>query len=421
MKKRLFVLLACLFVVNIGFGITLPVLPFYTERLALAEGASRNSVGLHVGLLTSIYALMQLLFAPIWGRLSDRVGRKPLLLLGITGYAIAQVLFGLASNLWLLYVARIVGGILSSATLPAAAAYVADETAAENRNRGMAWLGTAASLGVVVGPALGGTLAGRDWHISARFGHFVVDGFSVPFFAAAVLALLTLFIAIKWLPESLVAQTIATTEETVKLSWRELGARLRPLLVLAFIGQFGLALFEAIFALYAIARFNYGPAEVGAIFIVCGSVMAIFQTVVVGYFTVRVAEIYQIAAGFVLMGSSLALLATVQSTVLVFALVGVMAFGMALIAPNLSALISKRTNALNTGAALGVQSVANNLGQVGGPILGGALFAWSVGMPFFLTGVLLLATGLVIVWKSVSSAVPEALRGPAGRNKENPL
>ena len=123
MKKRLFVLLACLFVVNIGFGITLPVLPFYTERLALAEGASRNSVGLHVGLLTSIYALMQLLFAPIWGRLSDRVGRKPLLLLGITGYAIAQVLFGLASNLWLLYVARIVGGILSSATLPAAAAY----------------------------------------------------------------------------------------------------------------------------------------------------------------------------------------------------------------------------------------------------------------------------------------------------------
>ena len=421
MKKRLFVLLACLFVVNIGFGITLPVLPFYTERLALAEGASRNSVGLHVGLLTSIYALMQLIFAPIWGRLSDRVGRKPLLLLGIAGYAIAQVLFGVASNLWLLYAARIVGGILSSATLPAAAAYVADETAAENRNRGMAWLGTAASLGVVVGPALGGTLARRDWHYSAQFGHFVVDGFSVPFFAAAVMALLTLFIAIKWLPESLVAQTIATTGETVKLSWRELGTRLRPLLVLAFIGQFGLALFEAIFALYAIARFNYGPAEVGAIFIVCGAVMAIFQTVVVGYFTVRVAEIYQIAAGFVLMGSSLALLATVQSMALVFALVGVMAFGMAMIAPNLSALISKRTNALNTGAALGAQSVANNLGQVGGPILGGALFAWSMGMPFFLTGLLLLATGVVIVWNSVSSAVPDALPGPARENKEKPL
>ena len=421
MKKRLFVLLACLFVVNIGFGITLPVLPFYTERLALAEGASRNSVGLHVGLLTSIYALMQLIFAPIWGRLSDRVGRKPLLLLGIAGYAIAQVLFGVASNLWLLYAARIVGGILSSATLPAAAAYVADETATENRNRGMAWLGTAASLGVVVGPALGGTLARRDWHYSAQFGHFVVDGFSVPFFAAAVMALLTLFIAIKWLPESLVAQTIATTGETVKLSWRELGTRLRPLLVLAFIGQFGLALFEAIFALYAIARFNYGPAEVGAIFIVCGAVMAIFQTVVVGYFTVRVAEIYQIAAGFVLMGSSLALLATVQSMALVFALVGVMAFGMAMIAPNLSALISKRTNALNTGAALGAQSVANNLGQVGGPILGGALFAWSMGMPFFLTGLLLLATGVVIVWNSVSSAVPDALPGPARENKEKPL
>jgi MFS transporter, DHA1 family, multidrug resistance protein len=421
MKKRLFVLLACLFVVNIGFGITLPVLPFYTERLALAEGASRSSVGLHVGLLTSIYPLMQLLFAPLWGRWSDRVGRKPLLLIGIAGYAIAQVLFGVASNLWLLYAARIVGGILSSATLPAAAAYVADQTSAEDRNRGMAWLGTAASLGVVVGPALGGTLAGRDWHISVQFGHFVIDGFSVPFFVAAALASLTLFIAIKWLPESLAAQSIATAGETGKLSWRELGTILRPLLILAFIGQFGLALFEAIFALYAIARFNYGPTEVGAIFIVCGAVMAIFQTVMVGYLTTRVAEIYQIAAGFLLMGASLALLVTVQSTVLIFALVGIMALGMAMIAPNLSALISKRTDTLNTGAALGVQGMANSLGQVGGPILGGAIFAWSIGMPFFLAGLLLLATGLVIVWNSVFSPVPNAFCGPARKNRENPL
>jgi multidrug resistance protein len=171
MKKRLFVLLACLFVVMIGFGITLPVLPFYVERLALAEGVSLQSVVIHVGLLTGVYALMQLIFAPLWGRWSDRVGRRPLILIGIAGYVIAQVLFGLATSLWLLYAARILGGILSSATLPASAAYVADLTTEKERSRGMAWLGTAVSLGVVVGPALGGLLSRRDWHFNRRIGH----------------------------------------------------------------------------------------------------------------------------------------------------------------------------------------------------------------------------------------------------------
>src|SRR5688572_16346585 len=158
MRNRLFVLLACLFVVMIGFGITLPVLPFYVERLALAEGVLRPSVVIHVGLLTGAYSLMQLVFAPLWGRWSDRIGRRPLILIGIAGYVVAQVMFGLSTSLWLLYAARIVGGILSSATLPVSAAYVVDMTTKGERSRGMAWLGTAASLGVVVGPALGGLL-----------------------------------------------------------------------------------------------------------------------------------------------------------------------------------------------------------------------------------------------------------------------
>ena len=396
MKKRLFVLLVCLFIVNIGFGITLPVLPFYTERLALAEGVSSASAAMHVGLLTGIYAFMQLIFAPLWGGLSDRVGRKPLLLLGIAGYSVAQVLFGIASNLWLLYIARIVGGILSSATLPAASAYVADRTNAKNRNRGMAWLGTAASLGVVVGPALGGTLARRDLHFSARFGHFAVDGFSVPFFAAAILAMATIPVAAKWIPESLSAQMGDPRNDNPVFPWRDVVRRLLGLLVLAYIGQFGLALFESIFALFASVRFNYGPVEVGAIFIVCGSVMGVFQTVIAGYLTERIAEIRQIAIGFVLMGTSLLFLAVARSTPAVFGLVGLMAFGMALIAPNLSALVSKRSEASNVGAALGVQSMANSLGQVGGPVLGAALFGLSAGIPFFLTGALLLATGLIV-------------------------
>ena len=184
MKKQLPVLLACLFVVMIGFGITLPVLPFYVERLALADGASRRQVVMHVGLLTGVYALMQLIFAPIWGRLSDRTGRRPLVLIGIGGYVLAQILFGLATSLSLLYAARILGGIMSSATLPVAAAYVSDSTTDEERGHGMAWFGTAVSLGFVVGPALGGMLTHRDLHFVLRYGHLTIDSFSVSFFAS---------------------------------------------------------------------------------------------------------------------------------------------------------------------------------------------------------------------------------------------
>lgn len=140
-SKQLFVLLACVFVAMIGLGITMPVLPFCVERLALAEGVSSQRVVIHVGLLTGVYALGQLLFAPVWGRWSDRAGRKPLILIGIAGYVIAQVLFGLATSLWLLYAARIVGGILSSATLPVSAAYVADMTTMRSAVEG--WRGWA--------------------------------------------------------------------------------------------------------------------------------------------------------------------------------------------------------------------------------------------------------------------------------------
>ena len=230
-SRRLFVLLACLFVIMIGFGITLPVLPFYVTRLAQAEGATQQAIVMHVALLTAAYPLGQLVFAPVWGLWSDRRGRRPLLLMGMAGYVIAQILFGLATSLWLLYAARILGGILSSATLPVSAAYVADATTDVERGRGMAWLGTATSLGFVVGPALGGILAQRDLHVTARYGHLMIDGFSIPFFAAAALGLVTLAAATRWLPESLLVH--APRFGGAEPDWQTLVRGLGPLLSLA--------------------------------------------------------------------------------------------------------------------------------------------------------------------------------------------
>ena len=405
-RKHLFVLLACLFVVMIGFGITLPVLPFYVERLALEAGAARQSVVLHVTLLTGVYSLMQLVFAPLWGRWSDRIGRRPLILVGIAGYVIAQVMFGLSTSLWLLYVARIAGGILSSATLPASAAYVVDMTTKEERGRGMAWLGTAASLGVVVGPALGGLLSRRNWHFSwSAIGHFKVDGFSTPFVAAALLGLLTLLAALRWLPESMPhtatqdANPAKDTSDTTKADWRMLLKTLSPLLALTLAGQFALTVFEGTFALFAQAKFAFGPADVGYVFVVCGVVMTVFQAGAVGFLAGKISEMVQIGAGFALMGTGSALLATAQTTFLVFAFVALLALGMAFIAPNLSALVSKRGGERQAGASLGLQNAANSLGQAGGPLLGGVLFLWQIDAPYLFSGAVLLALAVTIGWK----------------------
>ena len=372
----------------------MPVLPFYVERLGLVEGTSRQSVVLQVTLLTGVYSLMQLIFAPIWGRLSDRIGRRPLILIGIAGYVIAQVMFGLSTSLWLLYAARILGGVLSSATLPVSAAYVADLTTNEERGRGMAWLGTAVSLGFVVGPALGGLLSRTDLHLNLRFGHLLIDSFSIPFFAAALLGVLTLVAAVRWLPESLPAGLPSAQGAETKTDWSSLGT----LLGLALAAQFGLALFEATFALYAQAKFNYGPVAVGAVFVTCGLVMTIFQVGAVGFLSGRILEMYQVGAGFALMGVSLVGLVLARDPFAVFALVGLLALGTALISPNLAAMISKRGGNHRVGAALGVQNAANSLGQTAGPLLGGVLFIWQINAPYLLTGALLVTVALLIGW-----------------------
>jgi len=389
----------------IGFGITLPVLPFYVERLALRGGASRQSIVLQVSLLTGVYALMQFLFAPLWGRWSDRIGRRPLILVGVTGYIAAQVMFGLSTSLLLLYAARIVGGILSSATLPVSAAYVADMTTKEERSRGMAWLGTASSLGVVVGPAIGGSLSRRDWHFNWSAGHFRFDGFSTPFFAAALLGLVTLLAALRWLPESMQKTSPQAKSPAphavgkMKADWRMLVKTLFPLLALTLAGQFALTMFEATFALFAQAKFAFGPAEVGYVFVVCGLVMTIFQAGAVGFLAGKTSEMIQIGVGFALMGAGIVLLATAQTKLLIFSFVALLSLGMAFISPNLSALVSKRGGDQQAGASLGVQNAANSLGQVGGPLLGGVLFIWQTNAPYFFSGALLLALALAIGWK----------------------
>ncbi len=180
-RRALVLLFLTMFIVMVGFGVIMPILPFYAESM----GASATALGL----LFAVYSLIQFFFAPIWGQVSDRIGRKPPLLIGLLGFSVSFFLFGLATELWMLFAARILGGLLSAAVLPTVMAYIADTTDEEHRGGGMGILGAAMGMGVTFGPVIGGFLG----EISP----------ALPFFFAAGLAATVSAVMFFVLPESL--------------------------------------------------------------------------------------------------------------------------------------------------------------------------------------------------------------------------
>ena len=181
MNAKLGILFLTIFIDLLGFGLIIPALPFYAE----SYGASY----IVIGLLSASYSLMHFLFSPLWGRLSDRIGRRPVMLIGLAGSAVAFLMFGLAKSLFMLFAARLLSGILSSATLPTAQAYIADTTSVEDRAKGMGLIGAAFGLGFIFGPALGGVLT--------KYGY----GF--PALVASGLSTLNFIWAVWKLPETL--------------------------------------------------------------------------------------------------------------------------------------------------------------------------------------------------------------------------
>lgn len=380
------------FVAMVGYGITLTVLPYFTERIHGLRGIGSGTVTLHVALLTSVYALAQLVANPLAGRLADRVGRRPVLLAGLAGMAATQAVFGFASELWVLYVLRVVGGAATAGMLVASTAYVADATAEADRAGGMARYGTAMSLGLVAGPALGGMLSRPGLSLDLGVGR--LDGYSLPFLVAAVLAGAVFVAARQYLPDPSSGDP-ARARLRSALAAAPDRRTLRQLLGLVLASQFGLALFEGTFALYARNRLALGPAGVSVAFMVCGLVMGGVQIFAVRALAGIVRPILQVAAGLALMGAGIAALVATRNFAAVLILIGVFALGMAVVTPNLAALISTRSGP-GTGAALGLKSAAGNVGQFIGPLLGGLLLDWRPDSPFLLSGLVLGITGAAV-------------------------
>ncbi len=381
-KRRNELILAfTLTVVMLGYGMVIPIIPFYIEEM----GAG----GTELGLLVASYALMRLLFGPLWGSISDRLGRKPVLMLGVFGYAIAMFFFGLATQLWMMFAARILSGILSSATAPTTLAYISDSTSEEERGGGMGILGAAVGLGTVLGPGLGGLLSG--------------DSLATPFFIAAGLSLLAVALIGVLLPESL------PSEDRQPASWKFHGSRfhelrdvlsspLGALLILAFLVTCGITTFYGIFGLYALERFAYGPQEVGTMLMVMGLVSAVAQGGVSGPLTRRWGEARVIKASLLFSAVSYLFIMLADNYATLLLTIGFFILVTALMIPALTSLTSKVTT-MEQGLTMGLSNSFMSLGRIVGPLWGGFVFDLNLRFPFVSgAGILLAGFFMGLVW-----------------------
>ncbi|OBX23336.1 MULTISPECIES: MFS transporter [Bizionia] len=386
--NRIFLILLSLFVVMLGYGILLPTLPYYTERLALKDNLDTNLINFHIGLLTSIYPLFQLLFVVVWGKLSDKYGRKPIIICGLLGFVIMQVLTGLATSLTMLYIARIFGGIFTSSVIPVSNAYLSDITSNKQRTKIMAWSGVAISSGVIFGPVIGGFLSQTNIHIKFSIGLLHLDRFSVPFLFAALLGLIVLFVIMKWLKNTVRVHKTVTQKMSLRFTFSNYFIML---LTLSFVLQFVVTLFETVFSIYGKDELEFNSNQVAIGFMLCGSVMAVLQPIFANYGEKILSSKKQIALGLLISGLSLIAFPVFKNEFLVYVLISVFAAGAAMVTPNLLSAVSL-TSKENTGRNISIQSSTNSMGQILGPVLGTWLLAGGFYYPFIVSGTIVLMT-----------------------------
>lgn len=389
-KTSLALLAATLVIVMIGFGIAIPLMPYYITHFD-ASGSS-------MGLMMALYSLMQFIFAPFWGRVSDRVGRKPVLLLGIAGFAFSFTAQGLSQNLFQFIAIRALAGVISSATLPTAMAYIADTTTPENRARGVGMLGAAMGLGMIFGPMLGGFLTKvrpplPPWlaallQVTTDPSTGLQINLSIPFFVSALLALIAIPLVAALLPESLPperrTQQAAVGERRSTALWQALSGPSGFLFVLSFLLTFALANMETVLALYGQLVFAMGPAQVGLLMGAMGVLGVIQQGVVIGPLTRKIGEPRVIQLGLVAGIAGFAGLALAPTIVLYGVAAIVFNAGSALLQPSVTALISRRA-VTGQGATMGLNQSFQSLGRAVGPLWAG--FAFDIYSPLaFWTG-----------------------------------
>jgi DHA1 family tetracycline resistance protein-like MFS transporter len=389
----------------IGFGIVLPLLPYYGKTF----GAS----AVLVGALYSVYSFAQLIFSPMWGSYSDRVGRRPIMIISTIGSVIAYIIFGFAGSLLVLFLSRAVAGIMGG-NISTAQAYVADITNKENRSKGMGMIGAAFGIGFVIGPALATGLVSHGFHqfVASHglpvIGHWMdAHKYAVPGFFAAFLSFCSNMLVVFKLPETVdTSAKKAPVDRPVRNSvfsktfWKKLSNQtgsdargmLFPLLIAVFFLAFGQSSLYSAFPLFSRDNLGLSVEQIGIQFFYIGLIAALIQGGIVRQLVKYVREEYVFLAGCIIMPIGLGLIPLAGSIKMLSVYLGIMAVGFSLNQPTMLSLVSQEAGERNVGAIMGTSQGIQGLGRVIGPVWGGFLFGISDKLPFYLTAIIIAVT-----------------------------
>ena len=375
-NKEMWTLFLVVFMDLLGFGLILPLLPFIAERFGGNE--------FQIGLLAATYSFFQFIAAPILGKLSDKYGRKKLLIISQIGSGIGFLLLGFANSLTLLFISRIIDGI-TGGNISIAQAYVADITDKENRSKGMGIVGAAFGLGFIVGPAMGGLLSKYS--------------FSLPAFVATGMALLTALATFLFLEETVKTNKIKLKIREVfggqKDWYRIISEQGLMVLTLSFLAlNLAQGLMQGMFPLWAERSIGYGPENIGWFFAYIGILSIIIQLKVLPWFTKMIGEVSTLKLATVSRGLGLFAIPLVMDPKILVAVIPLFSLG-GMANPTLQALVSEKVDEKEYGKTLGVVQSSGSLGRILGPIIGGQLFfQFGAQVPFWLSASLMIAIAL---------------------------
>lgn len=357
--KRMWVIFLIVFINMLGFGIILPLLPYYVESFGAGP--------VTIGLLTAVYSLFQLLSAPILGELSDKFGRRPILLFSIGGTALSFGLLGFANSIPMLFLSRIIDGA-SGGNISTAQAYIADITSKEKRTQGIGFMMAALSLGMILGPAVGGLLS--------------VYGYAVPALAAGIIALIATILTFFFLPESVkVNGLVKTTIKRKKFfSFRDFyDALTHPevglFLTISFMMMFAFSLMQGTFALFSEHSLHLTAKDNGYIFAYLGLIGIIMQMFLLKQILKWISERKALVISITCMTIALTMIAFSANILLLFLAMTFLAFGNSVSGPVLAGLVSKKTPDNEQGNIAGMNQSVGSMARILGPVLGTFIYS----------------------------------------------
>lgn len=391
------VLFFVVFIDLVGFGIVIPLLPFFGEHFQASPDV--------VTLLLATYSITQLISAPVLGRLSDKYGRRPILLFSLLGSIITYVWLGFAETLMMLFIARAFNGFMAG-NIATAFAYIADITTPENRAKGMGVIGAAFGLGFIAGPAIGGILAGPD---AAN------PNFQLPALTAAALSTIAFLLAIVKLKESLSEEARAKIAKMPpRKHWQSffetlMRPRLGLLIGLSFLCTFVFAGMETTFAMWTRREFSWGPEQNGYLFAFLGIISALIQGGLIGRLSKKFGEGKLVMVGSLLLGIGIGLIPFSHTLTMLLVATTILACGFALSTPSLNSLISFEAGDTERGGVMGASRSAATLARVLGPVLAGVLFA-QLGrdVPYYAGFVIMLIVAAIALAKLTGQRAPKA-------------